>query len=776
MFIGPRMGVVECVWGGEDLGWLSFCVVSGTNDSPSLASGCNRTAELVCTDTQSITLHVPHQPLSCAATLSIGLNATHLFKPGLCENRAVLGIKSIPIDTVLFWYRYMAGASALWMSPAQRNSDSESGERHDPPARGKVGNGGFATPPRRKPRMSEDLSGPTPPPLSLSSLRESLKLPSFLSRPAKQFKPPPSVNAPAILEVVDEAATARSPETPDAACATDKGNSVDTDALEGTVPPTRLSAGASTRGARTGYHHLRIQTGIATDDTALAAGKESAPPTDGRRSKSLSAVDDVSDDDDAPSEEIGSIDNTDDVFFDEPLMCINDGDAARAAVTGQLDSQCDSPAPSTPRGHRMSTDIDTGKRVLTPLRRASRALGNTSDTPGRVAYQSPVPVSTTTPHKQPTSSAARRSSHSSTPAAGAVVRKRNSRAGLVTRQLGSAAVGVSTPPRTGSGRKKVSHRISSRGALLAMRRNNPLRETVIGTGHPAVAKTSTDADGGTGTRSATPQTPQIVVDGAVLFTLDQADARGSESSTDVDTAPVPASVPSDDAAESRLPPAARKQSGNHLVPLSVFSGAAGQRAASDGACDTGGGTSDDAPSSDATAQALRKLRSDGGTRAAVQLGSTGEDHVIHEQDQNAAARALVQGLPQSLDLAVSLPTTTFGAATTSSLPPHLMVAELTRALTRMNVDFHFATPHKIVCECRVLRDTGRNRTGGSAKMLASKLYRSDSTKEARELVSWEMEICLLPRLGMHGIRLRRICGDIWKYKQKVSQVTASMKL
>lgn len=596
------------------------------------------------------------------------------------------------------------------------------------------------------------------------------------SRPAKQLKTPSCSTTPAILEAVDEDAAAVTEESPTRASNADGALSTTTNGATTQRVHSTESSGAS---KTPGYHHLRVHTSATTDDTALLP--DGAPPADGRRSKSLSAIDDATDDDEAADGD--AEENTDDVFHDEPqprrsqarsasedsseggALC-SGGSARGSTADGRHSDGFESPAPQTPRGHRMSTDIDTGKRVLTPLRRASRASG-ASNTPLRSSYNSPVPGGGT-PRVRSTSSATRRTRRSSTPGGGggvpSVLRKRNSRAGLVTRQMGSGAgVGGSTPTALGS--RKVSHRISSRGALLAMRRHNPLRETTIGAVDSPSSSAGQQASDGTPTqpstrtghiasdaacpRGATPQTPQIVVDGTVLFTLEGGDAPVVDSTTTGvgATAAAPSRVASDEtdtddatvSISTSRPPAARKQSGNHLVPLSVFSGEGGQRTASEGAGDAVGGGSAGTPPAAIDAQALRKLRSDGGTRTFVHRDPAGpgsNDHVARAQVKEAAARTMVQDLPQSLDLAVSLPTTTFGAATTSSLPPHLMVAEVTRALTRMNVDFHFATPHKIVCECRVLRDVGRTRAGGTKA--SSKLYRSDSTKEARELVGTDV--------------------------------------
>ena len=39
-----------------------------------------------------------------------------------------------------------------------------------------------------------------------------------------------------------------------------------------------------------------------------------------------------------------------------------------------------------------------------------------------------------------------------------------------------------------------------------------------------------------------------------------------------------------------------------------------------------------------------------------------------------------------------------------------------------------------------------------------------------QLVRWEMEICELEWLDMRGIRPRRLVGDIWDYKKKITNL------
>jgi hypothetical protein len=44
------------------------------------------------------------------------------------------------------------------------------------------------------------------------------------------------------------------------------------------------------------------------------------------------------------------------------------------------------------------------------------------------------------------------------------------------------------------------------------------------------------------------------------------------------------------------------------------------------------------------------------------------------------------------------------------------------------------------------------------------------------LLSWEMQVVNIGQLGLHGIQLRRLQGDHWKYKRLVDHVLKDARL
>ena len=133
----------------------------------------------------------------------------------------------------------------------------------------------------------------------------------------------------------------------------------------------------------------------------------------------------------------------------------------------------------TPDGFNISTDIDTGERVLTPVK-------STRTTPLRR-----LPSGGTIGHQETPSPRARSKSLSACENSLTPQRSRASKAGLV----------VVTRRTLVNGKRKEVSRVTSRRALLALRRGTPLKETTFGSLDVATAVIPEE---GTPTPGATP--------------------------------------------------------------------------------------------------------------------------------------------------------------------------------------------------------------------------------------------------------------------------------
>lgn len=82
----------------------------------------------------------------------------------------------------------------------------------------------------------------------------------------------------------------------------------------------------------------------------------------------------------------------------------------------------------------------------------------------------------------------------------------------------------------------------------------------------------------------------------------------------------------------------------------------------------------------------------------------------------------------------------FNCSTTSSAPPTVMLEKIKEALETEKVKFNIEL---FLFSCVYYRD-------------------GDTTTTP---INFEVEVCKIPRLAMHGIRFRRLSGEIWEYKR-----------
>ena len=100
-------------------------------------------------------------------------------------------------------------------------------------------------------------------------------------------------------------------------------------------------------------------------------------------------------------------------------------------------------------------------------------------------------------------------------------------------------------------------------------------------------------------------------------------------------------------------------------------------------------------------------------------------------EKNAPAQAFAQTKPRSLRF-------TFSMSSTSDRPAEDIMAEIGHVLTTNNIEFQQQESFLVVCRA--------------------------------EQIHFEMEVCKLPRLNMHGIRPKRIGGQALGYKNIVSKL------
>eukprot|EP00045_Choanoeca_perplexa_P008233 m.75916 g.75916 ORF g.75916 m.75916 type:complete len:997 (-) comp14409_c0_seq1:101-3091(-) len=119
----------------------------------------------------------------------------------------------------------------------------------------------------------------------------------------------------------------------------------------------------------------------------------------------------------------------------------------------------------------------------------------------------------------------------------------------------------------------------------------------------------------------------------------------------------------------------------------------------------------------------------------------------------------------ALDLAAAnaVSSSSFGAATTSTLPYDQLISELERVLSKNG---HMYKLDKNVFECHSLPDTSQQRSR----------RRSSYASGDGNAVVWEMAVQVISKLGLHGIRLRRLQGDHWKYKQLVDNLLKDARI
>ena len=87
--------------------------------------------------------------------------------------------------------------------------------------------------------------------------------------------------------------------------------------------------------------------------------------------------------------------------------------------------------------------------------------------------------------------------------------------------------------------------------------------------------------------------------------------------------------------------------------------------------------------------------------------------------------------------------------TTSSLDPNEIMQRIRNALDANGCDYEQREKYLLLCEQKEFDD---------------------------EAIQFEMEVCRLPRLALHGVRFKRITGSATQYKDIASKLSNDLKV
>lgn len=98
-----------------------------------------------------------------------------------------------------------------------------------------------------------------------------------------------------------------------------------------------------------------------------------------------------------------------------------------------------------------------------------------------------------------------------------------------------------------------------------------------------------------------------------------------------------------------------------------------------------------------------------------------------------------------------------------------IIDELKRALSTAGIQFTQLQKFRLLCESPEPAPSGQTEQRAGPPKLVAGVDRAVQ-------VSWEMDVIVLPKLGLHGIKLHRVSGDIWRYKNVIAHMMSFVKL
>jgi MAP/microtubule affinity-regulating kinase len=133
-------------------------------------------------------------------------------------------------------------------------------------------------------------------------------------------------------------------------------------------------------------------------------------------------------------------------------------------------------------------------------------------------------------------------------------------------------------------------------------------------------------------------------------------------------------------------------------------------------------------------------------------------------------------------------------STTSSKPPHEILTEVLRVLNETGVRYVHDGRFTVTCEADVTQmlfpspqqpgemvHPGTQKAGSTHNLHVEKMGSSGSssllpTAKAQGVVIFQIEVCKIPRMNLHGLHFKRINGGVWSYKKCCNKLLSMMAL
>jgi Kinase associated domain 1 len=125
--------------------------------------------------------------------------------------------------------------------------------------------------------------------------------------------------------------------------------------------------------------------------------------------------------------------------------------------------------------------------------------------------------------------------------------------------------------------------------------------------------------------------------------------------------------------------------------------------------------------------------------------------------------------------------------TTSSKPVNEILDQLLAVLAECRVEYKQESPFSLICEANMnalpattkieRKDEDESmddveQAEQSAAMAATQSW----FKGKPQMVTFQIEICQVPRMSLHGLHFKRLTGGVWNYKKVCNKILSQMTL